>query len=159
VSQPLWKFVHNFGDASPLDHGGLFLYEDSTGVYGYEAERIEPNEDEDGTVEIRRVCLDRCKEVRDGDRLYLVPFTYEASWPHPLASYVEWFAPHLASIAEYVDSTEEELRAGLCSENGIERLEAYRAIYDHEGWANGDEYPRTLTRAEAKKRYRKELKK
>ena len=157
TQQPVWKFLANLGDATPLEYGGYFVYEDTTRVYGFEAERIEPNND--NTLMVHRVCLDRCKEVQDGDHLYLVPFTYDASWPHPVASYDEWFAKDLAGVASYVDSTEEDLRASLCSEDGLKRAEAYRNIYDTHGWANGDEYPRTFTQSEAKKRYKKELKK
>lgn len=156
MSQPIWRFIVNLGDASPLDHGGYFVYEDTTGVYGFEAERIEPNDN--GTIEVHRVCLDRLREVRENDRLYLVPYKYEKTWPHPLSAYVEWFAEDLESVASYVDRTLEDLREALCSADGIKRAEAYRAIYDYQGWVNGDESPMTLTRSEAKKRYRKECK-
>lgn len=158
MSQPRWKFLANLGDAHPLDHGGLFVYEDLTGVYGCEMERVEPLSDaDDSKIEVRRVLLDRLKEVRKDDRVYLVPFIYEESWCHPVSAYVEWFADKLLGIAGYVGSTEAELRERLCSDDGLERAEAYRAIYDHEGWANGDDYPLTLTRGEAKRRYRREL--
>ena len=46
MSQTVWKFVTNLGDASPLDYGGLFVYIDETGVYPPEMERVElENED------------------------------------------------------------------------------------------------------------------
>ena len=35
MSQPKWEYVANLGDTSPLEYGGLFLYRDTTGVYGY----------------------------------------------------------------------------------------------------------------------------
>ena len=152
MRQPSWQFVANFGDASPLEHGGLFLYEDETGVYGFEAERVEV-EEHDGTLTVHRICLDRCKEVRVDDRLYLVPHTYDGTYPHPIASYVEWFAPKLQSIAARNGTTADELRRLLCSADGVERLEGYRAIYDDQGWVNGDHYPSTLTYAEALVRY------
>lgn len=155
MSQPIWRFLANLGDASPLDHGGYFVYQDTTGVYGFEAERIEVR---GKRIEVRRVCLDRCKEVREADRLYLVPYSYDATWSHPLSAYVEWFARDLESVAEYVDTTPEALREALCSDDGIKRAEAYRSIYDYHGWDNGDSDPLTLTRTEARKRYRKECK-
>ncbi len=152
MSQPIWKFIANLGDASPLDHGGYFVYEDTTGVYGFEGERIEPNEE--GTLEIRRVPLDRLKEMRVDDRIYLVPFAYNHTWPHYVSAYVEWFADSLAEIA---DGSPQELIRMLCSANGLERAQAYREIYDHHGWDNGDAYPRTIRRSDAKRAYRAEL--
>lgn len=159
MSQPSWRYVANLGDATPLDHGGYFVYEDTTGVYGFEAERLERESDEEkARIEVRRVCLDRLKEVRDGDTLYLVPYKYEESWPHPVSAYVEWFAKDLESIAATFGSTADELRRLLCSENGLERAEGYRMVYDHHGWDNGDSEPMRLTVKEARKRYRDELK-
>jgi len=159
MSQPRWRFVVNLGDAHPLEYGGYFVYRDMTGVYGYEAELVEllNENDERSKLRVIRVCLDRLKEVRDGDAVHLVPFTYEATWPHPVHRYEEWFTDKLASIASYVGRTVEDLRASLCSEDGVQRAEAYRNVYDHEGWANGNEYPMTLTMAEAKRRYRSAL--
>lgn len=46
MSQPIWEYVTNLGDASPLEYSGLFLYHDTTGVYGYELEKLdEPCDD------------------------------------------------------------------------------------------------------------------
>lgn len=49
MSQPDWKFFDNLGDASPIDHGGLFVFTDATGVYAPEVEVLESvgGDDED----------------------------------------------------------------------------------------------------------------
>lgn len=38
MSQPEWKFVKQLGDVNPIDHDGLFLFVDETGVYPPELE-------------------------------------------------------------------------------------------------------------------------
>lgn len=103
------------------------------------------------------MCLDQLKEVRKDDTLYLVSAKYAENWPHPVSAYEEWFIKDLGDVASFVDTTEAELRADLCSDDGAERASAYRSIYDYHGWANGDSEPLILTRAEARKRYRNEL--
>jgi hypothetical protein len=154
MTQPKWKFIDNLGDADPLENGGYFLYHDETGVYGYEAELLqEPQENEPKKWTVRRVCLDRLKLYRHEDTLYLVSEKYDPSWPHPVSMYVEWFAKDLASVAETMGTTREELEQDFCSEDGRVRARAYQCVYDYHGWDNGDAYPRTLTKAEIKKRY------
>ena len=119
TNQPEWEYVDNLGDASPLDYGGAFLYRDKTGVYGFELERVEllDESDDESEYEIRRVCLDRCKVV-DG---VLVPYGYDATYPHPLKSYEEWFAKDLQRVADFVGSTKDALVADLCSDDGAAR--------------------------------------
>lgn len=155
--QPIWKFVANLGDVNAIDHGGLFLYEDESGVYPPELEKLERLSDEDNSrFEIHRVVLDRCRWVRgeDDERHYLVAFNYDAAtWTHPLPQYEEWFAADLASVADSMSTTERELRAAFCSDDSKTRAWAYQCIYDHWGWANGDSYPLTLTLDEVTARY------
>ena len=167
MSQPIWEFVDNLGDASPLDHGGLFLYRDTTGVYGFEMEQVErADEDENGEeIEdgddeekerwtVRRVGLDQCKLVRSEENtFYLVSAAYQTDWPHPLPSYKEWFADDLTEIASTMGTTRGELETALCSEDGRLRAWAYQCIADHHGWDNFDSNPNTLTRAEVEERY------
>jgi hypothetical protein len=214
VRQPIWEYIDNLGDASPLDYGGLFLYHDTTGVYGYELEKlVEPCDeapevpydypvteldDDDNppgrttcytcgrswddristaltpvpsgrcpfepyhdnrTWKVYRVLLDRCQVIRSEPDLfepgqaYLVPASYRPDWPHPVASYVEWFAEDLASVAECMGTARDELVTALCSEDGKERAWAYDCIYDYHGWENGDSYPSELTRDEVTEQY------
>jgi len=132
VSQPVWRCVANLGDRDPLDHGGLFVYVDRTGVYPPEMERVEP--DEDGSLEVRRVVLDRY---------------------HP--NYPAWYAKDIGSVASFVGCDPEELCEDLCGSDPIPRAEAYRGILDYFGWDNGDDYPLTITVSEARQRYRNEM--
>lgn len=143
TNQPEWEFICNLGDASPLEYGGMFLYRDKTGTYSPELERCEPLEN--GKFEIRRVCLDRYKQV-DG---YLVPFKYEKDWNHPVHMYEPWFKESLNQYDGIVEN--------LCSDDPKQLASAYMSIYDYHGWDNGDEYPLILTRDEVEKRYKEEL--
>jgi hypothetical protein len=153
--QPDWKFVSNLGDASPVEHGGYFLYHDATGVYGYEAELLRLVSDEmdpdadDARWQVYRVCLERFKMV-DG---IMAPIGYEANWPHPLASYVAWFDESLSDVAETMGLGEKSIREQLCSDKGEDLALAYQSIAEFHGWANLDETPLTLTRAEVEARY------
>jgi hypothetical protein len=150
--QSEWIYRGNLGDASPVDHGGYFLYQDLTGVYGFEAERLEPVSDEadpNPKWVVHRVCLNQCKLV-DG---VLVSANYDSSWPHPLHSYEEWFARDLDKIAETTGTTETELVGALCSDEGPRRAWAYQCIEDYHGWGNLDPEPRFLTRSEVEARY------
>lgn len=155
MSQPVWKYVTNLGDASPIENGGLFLYVDETDVYPPELEKLEePAEDaRRQRWTVRRVTLDRLKLHRDGDTLYLVSAAYDASWSHPVSAYVEWFASDLGSVADTMGTTREELEAAFCSEDPKSRAWAYQCVYDYHGWDNGDSYPLTLTRKEVETRY------
>jgi hypothetical protein len=164
TKQPVWKYIDNLSDADPIENGGLFLYEDETGVYAPELEKLEEpcddargDDDEDKRWTVRRVCLGKLKLVRKEDTLYLVPGAYEAEWSHPVTSYVEWFAEDLGSVAETMSTTREELEVALCGDDIKARAWAYQCIYDYNGWDNGDSYPCTLTRAEVEARYAKEL--
>ena len=143
--QPIWKLVANLGDVNPLDHGGLFVFEDTTGVYPPELEKCElvDEDDERSRVEVRRVLLERCTLVNDvlSDNQF-----------HP--AHPAWFADSIQAIANYCDVQADELRRWLCSESAVERAQAYCRVLDYHGWENGDSYPLTLTRTEAKKRYR-----
>ena len=160
VSQPLWKYVTNLGDASPIEYGGLFLYEDETGVYPPELEKLEEPRAEDARRKrwtVRRVTLDKLQIVRREDTLYLVPAAWDATWPHPLPDYVEWFASDLSSVAACMGTTRDELEQAFCSDDSASRAWAYQCVYDYHGWDNGDAYPLTLTRKEVAARYEKEL--
>ena len=151
TNQPEWEFITNLGDVSPLDHGGLFLYKDKTGVYEPELERCEPIEN--GKFLIHRVSLERYKRL---DK-YLVSIAYNDSWPNPAPQYQPWFKDRLQEIDESRDCYEEEIIEELCSDDPKKLASAYEAIYNYLGWDNGDSYPLTITREEAEKRYQNEL--
>ena len=131
TEQPQWEQIANLGDVNWEEHGGYFVYRDTTGVYPEEAEFVLP-EDDGGTR--YRFILDRLKMV-DG---FLVPIRYESDWPHPVKSYDEWFHEDLSKVAAFIGTDLESMRKMLCSENPLQRAEAYRAIGEYHGWENLD---------------------
>lgn len=149
TKQPTWELVENLGDVHPLDYGGYLIYRDTTGVYPEEGQKIIVDDSAD-RWEVYRFPLDRCKMVHG----YLVPIHYEASWPHPLGNYDEWFHKTLSEVGQFVGQTKDDLESALCSENPLDRANAYQAIGDYHGYANLDSYPLVFTnRAEIEKQY------
>lgn len=150
--QPIWEFIQYLGDEDPLEHGGYFVYRDKTGAYAEEVQRLTPMIDR--SFLIYRTPIERLKLV-DG---YLVPLRYRPDWPHPLERYDEWFHEKLGEVAHSIGATKEALAKDFTSPDPIRRAWAYQAVGDHFGWENFDSDPLRMTRAEVKKRFRKELK-
>lgn len=139
--QPTWKFVANLGDATPLVHGGLFVYVDETGVYPPEMERVELLCD-DTAWEVRRVVLEPCT--------YINGVLSDNSF-HP--DRAAWFADELESVASCMGYTASDLALQFCSPDPLERAQAWRAVLDYFGWDNGDSYPLELSADEVANRY------
>lgn len=175
--QPDWKFIANLGDMNPLEHGGYFIYEDKTGEYVEEAQLIIPDSEDDKSITVYRIILERLKIVEG----YLVPFDYQPNWgpgrvrkgrrgvmewrPEDVANteaainaqlYSAWFTDFISSTADH--AAREGLKKAFTSEDPIARAQAYRVVADSYGWNEFDSYPLTFTKREAKKRYAKELK-
>ena len=144
MSQPVWKFLANLGDKHPLEYGGLFVYEDETGKYPPEMERIERVSDaDDSPLEVHRVCLDPCT-FRNG-----------VLSDNPLHPGIKaWYADKLLDVAASMGYTFKSLRDDLCSSDALKLASANRAVLDYFGWANGDAYPLMLSHEEAEARYR-----
>jgi len=155
--QPKWKLVANLGDVNPIEHGGLFVFTDTTGVYPPEAELLVPPDDDGGKAwTTYRFLLARCT-LTDG--------VLSDNKHHPL--HCAWFATTpakmlerpqdgkgLANVASFCGIPQDELERMLCSEDAIELATAYRAIGDYHGFENLDDYPLTLSKKEVKARYR-----
>jgi hypothetical protein len=173
TKQPEWKLIAQLGDRNPIEHGGYFVYEDTTGVYAPEGELLIPPTEEqweaDNTAEIYetpdykpksrwnvyRFSLERCT-LTDGilsDNKY-----------HPLEP--AWFATpesekanrpqdttYLSNIATYHGMTVEQFQTLLISDSPVERAHAYRAIGEFHGFENFG-YPLTLTKTEVEARYK-----
>lgn len=169
TNQPEWKFVANLGDAHPIDHGGFFVFEDTTGVYAPEAELLESPDSDDGTWTVYRFSLDKCtltltKPLRP-HAMAMDGYVLSNNKFHP--EMPAWFAkPELEYLMRPQDTTYlscvakchgvdlDELRRMFCSDNILERAMAYRAVGDFHGFENFDSYPLTFTeRAEVEKRY------
>lgn len=156
TQQPTWKLVAQFGDVHPIDYGGLFVYEDETGVYPPEAELLEVPEDGERTYYVYRFILEPCTYI-DG---ILSDNPYHKDKP-------AWFAgtetmraerpqdtTYLKNIADSYDITVDAFATMFCSEDVRERAEAWRMVGEHHGFINLDSYPLQLTRAEVKARYK-----
>lgn len=159
MTQPNWKLIAQLGDVHPIDYGGYFVYEDTTGVYVPEAELLISPDDDEGQWLVYRFRLNRCT-LMDGvlsDNKY-----------HPDCA--AWFAKpdreratrpqdttYLSNVADYCGMTLEEMHRLFISESPVERAHGYRAVGDYHGFENLDSYPLTLNRAEAEERYSGEL--
>src|SRR5258708_1030703 len=128
--QPKWELIANLGDVNPLDYGGYFIYRDTIGAYPEEAEKLGVSDEFEEWAGYR-LTLDRLKQVQDGDNVYLVPFKFDETWPHPVSAYDEWFHDKLSSVAESAGQTVQELRDAFCSDDPRIRAFAYEAIGDH----------------------------
>jgi hypothetical protein len=151
-SQPKWKLVAQLGDANPVDCGGYFIYEDETGAYAPEGEKLFVDEcvPHANAWTVYRFPLDRLKI----DGAYLIPFAYDVhTYPHPVSRYDEWFHDDLNRVASYSGIALAQLRAMFCSANTIDRARAYETIGDYFGFDNLDSYPLRFTnRAEIEQR-------
>ena len=148
TNQPKWKFIANLGDATPLIYGGYFIYQDLTGIYDAEAELLEIIDDESKTI-VYRFILDRYKNYNG----HLIPFEYNIDWPYPAEKYIEWFDDKLNDIADQMGITITRLIDLFCSDNILERAEAFRELGYYCGFENLDNYPNKYTQAELNRKY------
>lgn len=129
TQQPDWKFIANIGDANPAEEGGVFLYEDKTGVYAPEAEILEPRRH--GVWKIHRVVLTKCT-FEDG---VLSDNPFHKDKP-------AWFAGKIGSTINTCDHP--DIIAHLCGDDIIDRARAYQSLWEYHGLENFDGYPLTL---------------
>lgn len=153
MSQPEWEFVDNLGDVNPIEHGGLFIFRDKTGVYDPEMMQLESvggdtesEYNEHGEIVVEG---DEQWEVR---RAVIKPCTYingilSENPSHP--DKPAWFAntpamqkkrpqdgTNLANICGSMDVEEQELIRMFCSDDIVERAFAWRMVGDYHGWEN-----------------------
>lgn len=153
MRQANWKNVEDSGDADGIDVGMWNVYEDESGESAPELEVLDVYAQTAGVHywAVSRIPLERCKLSPQGR---LIPFAYDPSWPHPVESYVEWFDAHIESVCASIGMDAEDLRAKLCSESTLDRAEGYRALVEHLGAIEFDQYPLTyFDRAEVLRRY------
>lgn len=147
MSQPKWKTVFN------TDYSRLQV--DTTHVYEPELEIAD--EIGEGKYQLFRFPIDRLKLVRDEkdkNKMYLVSHKYDRSYPHPLASYEEWFAEDLNRVASSAGVSLDSLIQDLISADVRRRAAAYENIGRYHGFLNFDEQPRILTESQLNKRWR-----
>lgn len=147
TNQPNWKFITNLDDCNPLDHGGLFVYEDTTGVYAPEMELLQPLSEDPEEWEVRRAILEPCTFTNG----ILSDNKFHPDKP-------AWFADKLESLASTMGTTVEQMIEDFTSDNAIARANAWRCVGDYFGWDNLDSYPlRFSDRAELEERYAEEI--
>lgn len=157
------KAIAKFGDVNFIDYGGQLLMPGaSEDDQPYLEVIVEPCDDEcehgdfkpDAKWTVYRVEPEQLKVVEVDRRVYLVCKSYESpSWPHPVATYDEWFHHDLSSVADSMDFEMSELRAGFCSDDPIVRAQSYICLAGYHGWHEFDSYPLSLTMHEVHQRY------
>jgi hypothetical protein len=134
---PTWKLVAQLGDENPLEYGGYFVYIDETGAYTSEAEYL--IEMLDGTFTAYRFILEPCISVNG----VLSDNPYHPETP-------VWFDKDIDRVSE---SCGIDLIPLFCTPDPVQRAIAWREVGEYYGFENLDNYPLTLTKKEAKKRY------
>ena len=149
TNQPQWKFLTNLGDVNPLDYGGYFIFVDETGVYAPEGEVYDPDDHK-----AWRFSLDQC-HLYEGRLILKSLFDQAATLPRPLSDYGEWFGTSyiLCSVAGAIGRTVEELQRLFCSDDILERADAYHELGMVFGFENLDTDPLDLPEEEAQERY------
>lgn len=165
TKQPVWQLVANLGDCDPLNHGGLFVYVDRTGVYAPECVKLEriTSDEISGPAErweAHRFTLEPCTYDSATDTLSDNPF-------HP--ELAAWFANNAArriarpqdgeglkDIASFIGMEKSELIELFTSDDPIKRAQAWIAVGDFHGFIELDNYPETYTRKDIYRLYRKE---
>lgn len=142
MSQPVWKYIANLGDADPIEHDGAFLYVDSTGVYDPELELLVRQCGDEPTWQVYRVCLEPCTFI-DG---VLSDNAFHKDYP-------AWFAKDIGHVSSFVGIDESDLIKLLCSLDPGERAEGYQCLIGHYGAYEFDQYPRRLDESEVRARY------
>lgn len=144
TKQPAWRFAANLGDVNPF-YSGRLLYVDATGVYDPELVIFE--ETPDGKpISVSRVCVPRCTMLAN-DPVTLSDNHFHADKP-------AWFASELASAADHLGRTAEDLARDLCSSDPVARAVAFAGLVCYFGVFEFDQYPVQMMRAVMRRKYR-----
>lgn len=133
TKQPKWKLVAQLGDVNWIDEGGLFVYEDATGVYPPEIEMLRSAVADDGVTGrwiSYRAVLEPCT-LQNG---VLSDNRFHPDKP-------AWFADRLAGVASYIGQPLDELVLWFLSPEVVLRARAWESIGDYFGWENLDSQP------------------
>lgn len=130
TKQPEWKEVAQLGDVNWIEEGGLFVYEDTTGVYPPEMCKVFFMRSSTPTWDIRRVILEPCT-FQNG---VLSDNKFHPDKP-------AWFAEGLEGVASYIGQPLDELVLWFLSSDLMLRARAWEAVGNYHGWDNLDAYP------------------
>lgn len=140
TQQPKWKLVAQLGDTSPVEYGGYFILEDTTGVYdpeGWFLQSPDTDESPEGWVLFR---------------FTFEPCTYENGVLSDNKFHKNnpaWFADDIEQLANFIGAKPEELTTQLVTGTIVDRAYAWQSIGCYHGFDNLDSYPLTFkTRAE-----------
>lgn len=169
TQQPTWKLIVNLGDVNPIDYGGFFVYVDETGEYEPEAELLEVPPDNEAEYNripgrpmpaptpyrVYRFRLDRCTFINGvlSDNRFHTDLPAWFAKPEEKRADRPQDTTYLSNVADCMGADLDELRAMFCSDDPIERAQAWRMVGEYHGFENLDSYPLELTRAEAVARY------
>jgi len=159
MSQPKWEYLANLGDVDFIEHGGVLVYQDTTGVYQPEMEIVIPPEEWEKKREwtVHRVMLEKCY-LTDGilsdNKFHL---NHPVWWWHKDAEHKQRHGydqyHNFCSIAEGINITPEAFEQMFCSDDVVERARGYRELGEYHGWANFDDYPITFSGRDIRRRY------
>lgn len=151
TTQPKWKQVGTVGDIHFVEYNGGPVFVDETGIYPPELEYVQNMPEPDNDAFVYRIVLDNLTMSPAG---HLIPAKYDASWPHPIEDYTEWFDKDLDSVASFVGLPVSDLIQSLTSDKPVARAWAFEALASYHGWENFDSYPLHFTsREELEGRY------
>lgn len=120
------KLIANFGDASPFEHGGYFIYDNGDGTYS--GHYWDSPDSEDEPTEVFR---------------FDIPVDVFADLP--------WVKPE--DIASFVGSTKKKIERDGRSSDVRKRAWVVRDIGSYHGFHNLDSYPSRHTQDELEQRY------
>ena len=150
TKQPIWRYLQNIGDCTPLEYGGAFVFEDTTGVYAPELEILEEPQ------------VEWYGEPEDDPRTWTVycltiePHTFEDGVlsDNPFhKGLAVWYADKLQAVASSADAGYLDFVSALVSGPIVACAQAYLDLVSYFGAHEFDSYPLTLTREEVFARY------
>lgn len=144
ANQPVWELVAQLGDVNPLEHGGKWLFVDTTFVYPPELELlyVPPESGFSESYLVYRMVLDKCYYT-DGvlsDNKYHL-------------DHHAWFADSVTSGLVGAGSSFEDIISQLTSDRPVMRALGYVSLLAYHSPLNFDAYPLELNFEEVEARY------
>lgn len=141
-----FRCLAQLGDVNPLDYGGCWILQYLTGNYAPDMEILIIPEEEEGEKPQKyltyRFPLEQCF-FENG---ILSDNKFHKDFP-------AWFADNLEDVASSCGVPHEDLVNQLCSDDPIERGQAYSSLVGYFGYEEFDHYPLELSWSEVVARY------
>lgn len=125
TSQPSFHCIANLGDATPIEHGGVFVLVDKRGIYDPELWIFDADE-----MELTRFSITQCTRC-PSDENSLSDNRFHSDSP-------AWFAKAggIAGVASFCGMSDYQFRGLLSSSDPVERATAYLTLYQYHGAEN-----------------------